>query len=263
MQHKNKLQFNKNIYRKKSFDKPRLRIIFIHHAGGSALNYFNFSECFPESWEICFLEIPGRGRNMSEKPIQNREELYRFFKITTIEPNHIPLALFGHSMGAHIAFEYAHFLNIQGNSPLIWLGISGKKPPKINSNYHGKIPLHLKSNKVLLARIRSMGGTPAAFFESPELMKFFLPILKSDLNLCYQLETTCPHFPKLEIPISIFAGNQDKKVRPQEMRDWKYFTANIFTVQEYQGGHFYFQGFENDIAQGIIQNLTDLNLISD
>jgi medium-chain acyl-[acyl-carrier-protein] hydrolase len=256
------LQFNKNIYRKRIIHNPKLRIIFIHHAGGSALSYFKFCEYFPKSWEICFLEIPGRGRDISEKPIQNREELHSFLDFTTKELNDSPIALFGHSMGAHIAFEYAHFLRIKNNSSLALLAISGKNPPKINPSDHDGTPLHLKSNETLLERIKSMGGTPAEFFESPELMDFFLPILKDDLNLCYQLETTCLKFLKLNVPISIFAGKQDERALPQEMLGWRNFTTSHFMVQEYQGGHFYFQGLEQDIAQDIIQNLTHLNLVT-
>ncbi len=255
------LKYTKNIYRMQRLNKLNLRIIFIHHAGGSALSYFKFCEYFPKSWEICFLELPGRGREISEKPIQNREELHHFLDIITKELNDVPLAIFGHSMGAHIAYEYGHFLNIKNTPPLIWLAISGKKSPKTNTNCQDGIPLHLRSQEALLERIKSMGGTPKEFFESPELMEYFLPILKSDLSLCYQLETTCLGFPKLKTPISIFSGTEDERAPVKEMLCWKDFTTSHFMAQKFAGGHFYFQGIEQNIAQRMIQSLTNLNLI--
>ena len=74
---------------------------------------------------------------------------------------------------------------------------------------------------------------------------------------------SCLKFPKLETPITIFSGNQDERALPQEMLGWKNYTTNHFMTQEFRGGHFYFQGFEQDVAQRIIQNLADLNFISE
>lgn len=256
------LYFKRNIYRTKKIKKPKLRLIFIHHAGGSAFIYFKFAELFPDTWEICFLELPGRGKDKSEKAIQNRNELYNFFEFTTSQFNdEIPLALFGHSMGAQIIFEYAHYLHKINNHSLKWLAISAKKPPKKVLNDHNNLPLCFSSNEVLIEKLKLLGGTPNEFFESQELMNFFLPILKKDLLLCHNLESTCFQPSALKIPITIFSGSQDLGALPHEMEEWKDFTTSHFTAQKFNGGHFYFQGIENKISQTIIQYLNQSNLI--
>lgn len=74
------LNFSKNIYKADSAIKPELRFVFFHHAGGSAANYFDFYEYFPKSWEVCFVELPGRGSAISQNLIHSRDELKLFLK---------------------------------------------------------------------------------------------------------------------------------------------------------------------------------------
>lgn len=248
------LKYNHFIYKKNQINNPKLRIIINHHAGGSSASYFKFCEYFPNNWDICFLDLPCRGIDFFENPIKNREDLYLFFDKYLKNFNDIPLALFGHSMGAHIAYEMAHYLKQKKDSPLVWLGVSGKKAPNIFKK-EISTPVYLNTNESLTNWLKSIGGTPSEFFESPDLLEFFLPILRNDLSLYYNLENQLVCFNKLDVPISIFSGISDEKALPNEMSKWKEFTLNKHFLNEFEGGHFYFQGKEEVVANKIIENI--------
>ncbi|APJ04117.1 thioesterase II family protein [Silvanigrella aquatica] len=250
------LAYHNHIYHKKSDESAKLRILFIHHAGGSAIHYFQFSDLFPKYWDISFLEIPGRGTEKSNYKVENRENLYSLFDEISSSISDIPLALFGHSFGAHIAYELAQYFQLKKNSPLIWLGISGKKPPHIylknKSDYE---PAYLRSFDSLLQWLKSMGGTPQEFFNSPELMDYFIPILRNDLKLCHNLETSLPHFPKLEIPIGLFSGISDNRVSLEAIKEWELYSIFPTQLEKFAGGHFYFQNAEQILTDKIVNQI--------
>lgn len=134
-----------------------------------------------------------------------------------------------------------------------------RKRPPIKLNEEREVPVHLFSNLALVERLKEMGGTPK-IFENPELMDFYLPILRSDLTLCFKLETSSSGFPKLNIPISTFAGRDDEGALPSEMKDWRHFTTSAVDNAEFEGGHFYFHGIESQIASRILNNISKIKL---
>ena len=90
------------------------------------------------------------------------------------------------------------------------------------------------------------------------LLDFYLPILKGDLQLCHELETPTPNYQKLNIPISIFSGSHDERASLKQMQHWQNYTTNKFTAKEFNGGHFYYQGIEKELAKSIIQNIENI-----
>ena len=250
-------KYNKYIFKKSQIKKPKLRLLISHHAGGSSSNYFNFSNFFPEDWDICFLDLPCRISDFSDTFIKNRFDLQEFIELYLKDFNDAPLALFGHSFGAHISFEIAHLLLSKNENYPLWLGISATLPPHLIKN-EVTLPNYLKSNELLIKWMKNIGGTPIEIFDAPELLELFLPVLKNDLTLFHNLSNNPRSLAKLKIPISIFSGKEDQKAPLIEMSNWKNYTDSNFIMNEYEGGHFYFQGKENIIVENIISNLNKL-----
>jgi medium-chain acyl-[acyl-carrier-protein] hydrolase len=48
--------------------EANLRLFCFPYAGGSALDFRNWSDQLPTAIEICSIELPERGRRMQEKP---------------------------------------------------------------------------------------------------------------------------------------------------------------------------------------------------
>src|SRR5688572_9848315 len=89
---------------------PSLRLYCLPYAGSSASVYVRWKRRLPAWIEVVPVELPGRGRRIGE-PLQTTVAgvLDRIASDVRPEPGQ-PFALFGHSLGAILAFELAHRL---------------------------------------------------------------------------------------------------------------------------------------------------------
>ncbi|MFF8957416.1 thioesterase II family protein [Streptomyces sp. NPDC014894] len=94
-----------------------------HHAGGSHLLYRGWAEHFPQDWELCLLEAPGRGQLQAVPLIDDCDRLVDYFH-TAIEPLFgRPFGFFGHGMGTAIAYQLTRRLHHDGDPLPAWLGV--------------------------------------------------------------------------------------------------------------------------------------------
>lgn len=145
-----------------------------------------------------------------------------------------PYAFFGHSLGAHVGFELARELRTR-NMPLPrGLVVSATKAPHMPSR---RKALHDLPTPELIQELRRYGGTPEAVLQNQELMDLFLPPLRADLQIfeTMQYEPGAP----FDFPIAAFGGTSDHRSDPDEIEAWKEQTTGRFSVQLFDGGHFY------------------------
>jgi len=86
-----------------------------------------------------------------------------------------PFVLFGHSVGALIAFELTRLLRRAGLPLPRRLVVSGRAAPQVRSE---RRPLHGLSDVALTEALRLMGGLPALMLAEPRLLRPFLPALR-------------------------------------------------------------------------------------
>src|SRR5262245_46733711 len=89
--------------------EPRLRLLCLPFAGGASSLYRSWPRALP-SIEVWPVELPGRGARMDEPPCADMTELCDGLSAAIDQVADLPLALYGHSMGARIAFELARRL---------------------------------------------------------------------------------------------------------------------------------------------------------
>ncbi|MGA8518751.1 MAG: alpha/beta fold hydrolase, partial [Pseudonocardiaceae bacterium] len=88
----------------------RLRLICLPAAGGGASRYRDWPAHLPDGVEVVSVQLPGRENRFDEQPIDSMDQLVGSL-LDGLAGNLIaPFALFGHSMGALIAFELARRL---------------------------------------------------------------------------------------------------------------------------------------------------------
>jgi medium-chain acyl-[acyl-carrier-protein] hydrolase len=88
------------------------------------------------------------------------DELGRFLKP--------PFALFGHSMGALLAFEVARHLRRRGKSAPVCLVVSAHRAPHIPDEQD---KIHDKPTSDFLEELRRLNGTPAEVLRNDELVE--------------------------------------------------------------------------------------------
>jgi medium-chain acyl-[acyl-carrier-protein] hydrolase len=153
-------------------------------------------------------------------------------------------------MGGLVSFELTRLLRLKYNLQPFHLFISGRRAPQIPPT---KPPIHALPDAELLEELRTLNGTPKAVLENPEMMQIFLPILRADFAI---IETyTYTRQEPLHCPISIFGGWQDEEVSHEALQAWREQTTATFSLQMFDGDHFFIHSQQDSLLKLISQKL--------
>lgn len=216
--------------------KPQanLRLFCFPYAGGKAQIFRTWSEALPDQIEVCPIELPGRGRRWGETPFKQLPLLIEAIANAIAPLLNRPYALFGHSIGALIAFELARFLRQQNSSEPVNLFVSSRRAPQLqNSDTHS----HTLPDDALIRKLCWLKGIPQNALDDPELMQLWLPILRADLAIG-ETYTYVPQRP-LSCPIIAFGGRQDPAIRRGGLHQWREQTTGKFAKYLFRGNHFF------------------------
>jgi medium-chain acyl-[acyl-carrier-protein] hydrolase len=232
---------------RKVLANPRFRMLCFPYAGGSASLYRTWPQRLGPAIDVCPVELPGRGVRILEPPINAMSTLCDHLA-AMIEPLlDVPTVLFGHSMGAQIAFEIA--LRFDGR--IAHLFASGSPAPGATSGFvricdHG--PTMQLSDGDLKQHLLELGGTPPAVLGDSELMTQILPVVRADFILIesYRPATQA----RLSCPITVFAGMDDARTFASATT-WELRTGDRCRVVELQAGHFFLDSHRDTLFREI------------
>lgn len=192
--------------------------------------------------------LPGRERRLLEPPKQNMDELIEALVPAVTALADRPYFLFGHSMGALIAFELTRALHKRGLSLPHRLFVSAFRSP---DRPNPKRELHALPDDQFIDALRDYGGTPEAVLKHRETMDVLMPMLRAD----FRLHETYRHVPgmPLPVPITALAGRSDLAVPASEMAGWDKHTAAGFDMHHFDGAHF----FIHDAHKAVLDLLSD------
>lgn len=213
-------------------DSTKKKLFCFHCAGGNAISFKEWTQS--ERINIIPVEIPGRGVRIAEQCVTNiyslLDELF-----TEIVPlcGHGKYYLFGHSMGALLAFQIAYLLEKKIENKPQLLIVAGRQPPHIPDTSEFKSYM---GNAALHEELVRLGGTPEGILENKELFEFLAPMIRSDymLHESYQYKGE-----KISIPIIAHAGKKDLGSNGSVMKLWKEMTSAKFEIKEFEGSHFF------------------------
>lgn len=211
-----------------------MKIYIILHAGGISESYSRLKLELEKYYYVKILELNGRGIK-KEFPFQ--EHLVEAAKQLSEElildnNNKEEFILFGHSMGAWIAYEMYYYLQLQGHTPNKII-FSGNEPPR-KVREDEKIS-HLNEQEFIYEIVK-MGGTPKELFESPITSNFFLPILWADYKMLESYEPIRPS-EKIKSSILVMCGQYDAEVL--QLPKWEEYADCVCLIKIVQGNHFY------------------------
>ncbi|MEV5705531.1 alpha/beta fold hydrolase [Actinoallomurus sp. NPDC052274] len=211
------------------------RLICFPHAGGSAAFYRPLAMAATEV-EVHIAEYPGRADRLFEPLVDDAGQVARAVAEALGPLLDRPVALFGHSMGATIAYETARLLTAHGTPPT-HLFVSASHAAHDRPSRSAKDVLHDKDDDALVAGLVRLGGTDARALADPELRELVLPYVRSDFRLLegYRHEPG----PLLDLPITAFAADADPVVTPAQVQRWAELTTGEFTLRVHPGDHFY------------------------
>jgi surfactin synthase thioesterase subunit len=175
---------------------------------------------------------------LSESPFSDGHSLVNEIAEVLADECDLPYAIFGHSMGAVLAYELALRLRDKGLPQPECLFLSGRIAAHLALRTK---PLHKLPLDQFLAELEvRYGGLPRELLEDQEMLDFYLPILRADLELIetHEYRTREP----LNCPIVVTAGENDQSVWREGLLEWKRHTTGDFDMTIFEGGHFYLSG---------------------
>lgn len=210
------------------------RLVCLPHAGGSATWFAPLARRHAPHLDVLAAQYPARQDRRGEPPVPSITGLAAGVVADLLPLADRPIALFGHSMGATVAYEAARLLRGHGVTPVA-LFASSRRPP---ATHRGEV-LHTKPDADLLRELDALGGTDLRLLDR-ELLDLALAALRVD----YQAVEDYEHVPgePLTCPVTALVGDADPKVTPEEAAGWAACTTGPFTREVFPGGHFFLTG---------------------
>lgn len=226
--------------------EPAVRLFCFPHAGGAATSFAPLALALAPEAEVLAVQYPGRRERFTERCVEELDVLADLAAAELGPQIDRPFALFGHSMGATLAFEVARRLERAGAAPLA-LFASGQRAPMLQTGP----PAVRLDDDALLANIRTLGETDPRLLDNPGFLGMIWPAIRADYNAVHMYRFQ--EGPKLNCPITALVGESDPKVAAQDARLWSKHTESWFDLREFPGGHFYLNQQIDGVAQCVKQ----------
>ncbi|WP_030792690.1 thioesterase II family protein [Streptomyces sp. NRRL S-920] len=232
-----------------------VRLLCFPHAGGSVSAYHALSGAVAGVVEPLIVQYPGRQDRYGEPFAAGADEIVdAVLGELDSGGGSAPLALFGHSMGATVAFEAARRLEAQGRPPVA-LFLSGRRAPSLPRRTGAMRPVREMSDAELVEEMRKLSGTADELLASPELLSLFLPSMRAD----YQIVDDYVYRPgePLSCPVTVLTGDSDPRVGVEDARAWQREVRGAFSCHVLAGGHFFLNDHLPYVADVIASSLPD------
>ncbi|MFE4019124.1 thioesterase II family protein [Streptomyces sp. NPDC059101] len=211
------------------------KLICLPYAGAGASFYRPWTALAGDALEIVPLQLPGRERLIDEEPYRDVSQAVDGLMAELPERlgDGARVALFGHSLGAVLAYELAHRLAAESGAELVHLFVSGSPEPARRRERQATG----LSDEDFLARVGEFAGYHHPALDDPEMREMILPALRADVEMHenYVPSTGLP----LDAPLTVVRGEEDELVGYDDAESWSKLAGRDFEHVEVPGGHMY------------------------
>lgn len=237
--------------RQPSTGDQAVRLICLPYAGGSATFFREWAERLPADIELIAAQYPGRQDLFTEPHIPQLELLVHRL-LAELQPCLSGrFALFGHSMGAAIAFELAVELERQGRPTPVRLFLSGVEAPQRARTQQ----LDQYSDGELVAEIERWSSPGTELYRHPDLGPILIEALRADFALIEAYHRKRQATGMVSVPVTAIVGDADPLCAVPDVLAWNELTTGSFDLQVLPGGHFYLVDQQPNVLELITDTL--------
>jgi surfactin synthase thioesterase subunit len=217
-------------------------IVVFPHAGGTATGYRKFATALAAGGgDVYIVQYPQRAERLREPAAHSLQDLARSLFVAGPWRQVAPLRLFGHSMGAVVAFEFARIAESRGTAvERLWASAS---PAPCTVEAKPELPT---SHDDLLLEMTDLGATDAELLADPEFAELVVTAMRADYLAINRY--TCSADTQIAAGISVLGAHRDPRVAAAELQRWEGHTAGAFELHWYDGGHFYLDDHIDDVT---------------
>ncbi|MRV72000.1 alpha/beta fold hydrolase [Duganella sp. FT92W] len=222
-------------------------IVLLPHAGAGASSYFRFAQQITTARPL-IVQLPGRENRMNAPLMTDLRACAGTIlaELNRCLAGHREVLLFGHSLGALMAYEVArrYCEAAQASFTLRHVFLSGRGAPHAQGRLSA---IHDLPDAQFWEEVRSLGGMPDALLSSPELKQLVAPILRADLqmNHDYAFAGEAP----LPLPFTVLYGKQDHCAPQADVARWQDLTTAGYASHGFDGDHFFLFSRQSDVIQ--------------
>jgi surfactin synthase thioesterase subunit len=206
--------------------------VIFPHAGGAAVGYRKLAIALADASDIYIVQYPQRAERLREPAAETVQDLARGLFVAGPWRQLAPLRLFGHSMGAVVAFEFARIAESRGAAVERLWASAAPAPCAVEAK-----PDLPTSHDDLLVDMTDFGGTDAALLADPEFAELLVTAMRADYAAINRY--TCSPDIQIAADISVLGAHGDIRVDAAELQLWESHTAGAFDLSWYDGGHFF------------------------
>ena len=212
------------------------RVFCFPHAGGNVRTFLGWQPALGTDARIVAVCRPGREHRAQEPAPTIEEFIEGAAEAIRAADDGGPVYLFGHSLGALVAFEVAR--RLADLPALKHLVASGCSAPSLLPSQRVLAIAELKGKEFAEA-IGFFGGLPPEVVADEDLHEVLLPSLIADFRMAvgYRYRPG----PPLDVPLTLINGREDPHVGTPQIEAWADEARVKPALHWADGGHFYFE----------------------
>ncbi|MGW2182069.1 thioesterase II family protein [Streptomyces sp. NPDC001732] len=212
------------------------------HAGGSASAFRSWFGRIGRT-SIRPVQLPARETRLRETPYEAMDRLVPDLARAVLAdlaagPAGRPYAVYGHSLGATIAFELVREIRRRQGPDPVQLIVSGCRAPGGGPAAEEEDDPRMTdaSDDEVVALLRRIGGTPEWMLTDPSVLRLILPPFRADFTVKESYRYRAE--PPLTVPVTALAADGDPRGLASDMAGWQQETTRPLTLHTLSGGHF-------------------------
>jgi surfactin synthase thioesterase subunit len=212
-------------------------LVCLSYCGGGTAPFRRWGAALPDSVDLAPICYPGREGRYNTPFARDWTELLDDVLGTLRGIARRPYVLFGHSMGAWVAFEAAARMEALGLRPPEALVVSANDAPTRWEQRRTRRPNAGDTDAELLRWMREVGQLPAEILADADLCEMAVELLRADLVM----SSTYRYRPGVRVsaPMQVIHGTTDPVAGAEAAQRWRELSTGPFATLCLPGGHFY------------------------